>query len=235
MNPKNSMTTKPTIKHARKVIDVVSCGLSQGLGVQKPGEMCIEAAVCYAFGLPHGDAPECVGNMVRNTKIKLNDSDWSSKEARAKGMIRIAVAQLGSNTIDQNAFAETLAELTIRRIVPIALRKEAIRFKGTARGKKLIQAADRCQAEGTKDAVIAAEQNCKDGTDALRIACYAKCACDGYAVDVVFAARILADMQKTPAARNKILSLIADLIEEALVKCKSPGCKWLYLLDKPIA
>jgi hypothetical protein len=47
--------------------------------------MCVEAAVCYALGLPHSDNPPCVGYAVRQYKIRLNDSNWSSNEARAKG------------------------------------------------------------------------------------------------------------------------------------------------------
>lgn len=82
---------------ARKVLETVDAGLSSGLGVQKPGKMCVEAAVCYALGLPHGDNPPCVGVAVRAFKIRLNDSGWSSPEARAKGMRKLAIAQLGSD------------------------------------------------------------------------------------------------------------------------------------------
>ena len=58
--------------------------------------MCVEAAVCYAYDLPHSDKPPCVGNAVREFKIRLNDCNWSSSKARARGMRRIAIAQLGS-------------------------------------------------------------------------------------------------------------------------------------------
>ena len=43
-------------KVAKRVLEVVDAGLSSGLGNPKPGEMCVEAAVCYALGLPHGDS-----------------------------------------------------------------------------------------------------------------------------------------------------------------------------------
>jgi hypothetical protein len=102
---------------AIKVRDTVACGLSHGLGIQKPGEMCIEAAVCYAYGLPHNDNPPCVGVAVRRFKIRLNDSKWSSPQARAKGMIGIAIAQLGSNEIDQKEFAKRVTLKTINQII----------------------------------------------------------------------------------------------------------------------
>ena len=89
------------------------------------GQMCIEAAVCFALGLPHGDEPPCVGKAVREFKIKLNDCNWSSNAARAKGMRKLAIAQLGSDVIDQVRFAELLALKTIQRIVPKAMRVAA--------------------------------------------------------------------------------------------------------------
>ena len=45
---------------ARKVLDVVDAGLVKGMGVPEPGKMCVEAAVNYAMGAPHGDQPTCV-------------------------------------------------------------------------------------------------------------------------------------------------------------------------------
>ena len=90
---------------ARKVLSIVDAGLVDGKGNPIPGQMCVEAAVCYALGLPHGDNPPCVGQAVRAFKIRLNDSEWSSAQARAAGMRKLAVAQLGSDTVDQAKFA----------------------------------------------------------------------------------------------------------------------------------
>ena len=58
---------------AAKVLDVVDHGLCSGKGEPIPGKMCVEAAVCFALGEPHGDSPSCVGTAVRAVKIKLND------------------------------------------------------------------------------------------------------------------------------------------------------------------
>lgn len=78
---------------AAKVLATVDAGLVQGIGIAEPGAMCIEAAVCYAMGLPHSDRPTCVGEAVRAFKIRLNDSQWSSDKARAEGMRKLAIAQ----------------------------------------------------------------------------------------------------------------------------------------------
>jgi hypothetical protein len=81
---------------AEKVVEVVSKGLVCGMGEPKPGQMCVEAAVCYAMGLPHSDNPPCVDSYVRDVKININDQEWSSKKARAEGLKKLAIAQLGS-------------------------------------------------------------------------------------------------------------------------------------------
>ena len=76
---------------AAKVLATVDAGLVAGVGVPEPGKMCVEAAVCYAMGLPHGDNPTCVAPKLRWLKIRLNDSRWSSPQARAQGMRRLAL------------------------------------------------------------------------------------------------------------------------------------------------
>lgn len=45
-----------TRKIAVRVLEVVDAGLVSGVGSPEPGKMCVEAAVCYALGLPHGDS-----------------------------------------------------------------------------------------------------------------------------------------------------------------------------------
>src|SRR4051812_25945436 len=100
-----------TAEVAQKVLTAVDAGLVKGVGKPKPGQMCVEAAVCYALGLPHGDDPDCVSRALRSLKIRLNDSSWSSDAARAKGLRRLAVAQLGSRVaIDDQEFAKHAAE-----------------------------------------------------------------------------------------------------------------------------
>ncbi len=132
---------KITSEIVSKVLDVVDVGLSCGIGEPTPGSMCVEAAVCYALGEPHGDQPSCVHAVVRRFKIKLNDANWSSNEARAQGMRRVAIAQLGSLRINPVAFVKYVSEQTIRRILPIILRQQGFEKE-----------ALRCEIEGTKQA-----------------------------------------------------------------------------------
>lgn len=119
--------TKPVINRevARKVLETVDKGLIRGVGKPTPGSMCVEAAVCYALGLPHSDDPMCVGSAVRTFKIGLNDANWSCPAARAQGLRRVAIAQLGSDLIDQQKFVEELTLQITKQIVPIALRAVA--------------------------------------------------------------------------------------------------------------
>ena len=65
------MTIQITKEIAAKVLTVVDAGLSKDLGNPALGEMCVEAAVCFALDLPHGDDPKCVSYAVRNLKICL--------------------------------------------------------------------------------------------------------------------------------------------------------------------
>lgn len=106
-----------------KVIETVDAGLVIGMGIPKPSQMCVEAAVNYAMGLPHGDRPTCVSPVIRRLKINLNDRVWSwswsgegDKKVRAKGLRRLAVAQLGTAdfTPEQNLeFAQRYAKAVL--------------------------------------------------------------------------------------------------------------------------
>lgn len=108
----------------KKILSLLNHGLTKGLGKPKPGEMCIEAAICYAFGEPHNDKPSCVALTLAQCKILINDANWSSNKARADGLKRLAIAQLGTkNTIDEKLFVEKLALMTVNTILPSLLRK----------------------------------------------------------------------------------------------------------------
>ena len=138
---------------AKKVLDTVDAGLSYGLGRPVPGEMCVEAAVCYALGLPHGDDPQCVAPALRALKIALNDKHWSSPAARAKGMRRIAIAQLGTaGTLNEKEFVSRVAETTIRKVVPRALRAASLLHPGQEHKDALESAAKQCETDGSQAA-----------------------------------------------------------------------------------
>jgi hypothetical protein len=146
-----------TEKVARKVLETVDAGLVSGVGIPQPGQMCVEAAVCYALGLPHGDDPECVSRALRTLKIKLNDASWSSDGARAKGLRRLALAQLGSwGAFNDAEFVKRCAGLVIRKQLPAALRAAATVQSTEKHRDALIAAAERCEREGSKTTAAAA-------------------------------------------------------------------------------
>lgn len=214
---------------ARRVLEVVDAGLVNGLGVPEPGRMCVEAAVCFAMGLPHSDEPTCVGSAVRRFKIRLNDSRWSSDAARTNGMRKLAIAQLGSDQISQQAFRDLVAEGCIRRVLPIALRAAASvnpKFADTLEIK-----AKHCETEGTKEAAKSASRvagNARtyaDTTAAAYAAAYAYAAADNYAYAYTYVYGI------TDAARDNILNTVADIGLQALIQLNSPGCQYLHLTE----
>jgi hypothetical protein len=151
--------TQATKETAEKIIELLGRGLTKGMGRPEPGKMCVEAAVCYAMGLPHSDAPVCVSWAIRAFKIRLNDAPWSSNKARATGMKRLAIAQLNSaGAIDDKEFAKRLAELSIRKAVPSALRAVAKIKKLEAFKEELEAAASRCETEGTRQSALDARE-----------------------------------------------------------------------------
>ena len=214
---------------ARKVLVTVDAGLVSGIGEPTPGSMCVEAAVCYAMGLPHSDRPTCVGSAVRAFKIRLNDSRWSSNAARTSGMRKLAIAQLGSDAIDQKAFAKIVVEKIIRQIVPIALRAAASRNPKHAEALEV--AAVRCENEGTGSAA-------RNARDVARAA-YAAAAAYAYAYAyAAAAAAAAADADAdadadaaAAAARDSVFNKTAEIGLAALIELKSPGCDYLWLTD----
>jgi hypothetical protein len=139
--------TAITIEVARKVLEVVNAGLVSGMGKAIPGQMCVEAAVCYAMGEPHSDRPTCVAPSLRALKIRLNDSSWSSDRARTDGLRRLALAQLGSaGFLDESEFIQRILGVVIRKTFPVAFRAVAGVTKDEGRKAKWMGLASRCEA-----------------------------------------------------------------------------------------
>ena len=243
---------------ARKVLDTIDAGLSSGVGNPKPGEMCVEAAVCYALGLPHGDDPECVSRAVRSLKITLNDKQWSSNKARAKGLRRLGLAQLGSRGhIDDRDFSRRVATFAIRTCVPSALRHAASIHSDPSHQKRLRGMADKCEhkptkvnlLEALKSATYAAAHaayaaDCASAYAAAYAVYAADCAYAGgraavyaaYAADAAdYAADASADASASAkkSARDKSLADFAEGVVQILIEMKAPGCQWLALTEEP--
>ena len=229
-----------TIEHARRVLEVVDHGLAHGVGTPIPGRMCVEAAVCFALGLPHGDDPPCVGQAVRAFKIRLNDSRWSSDKARANGMRRVAIAQLGSDHIDQHEFRKEVAVQTVRQIIPIALRAAA--KMNPAHAETLEACALACEVAMDLSAARVATRAAQDKATEVRAAAadaaYAAADAAAYAADAAdaadaaYAAYAAAYAAYAAYARDSVLSKAAEIACQALVKLGSKGAQWLFLADE---
>ena len=178
-----------TRETAEKIIELLGHGLTSGKGSPKPGQMCVEAAVCYAMGLPHSDEPVCVSPAIRAFKIKLNDSAWSSNRARAEGMKRLAIAQLNSaGAVDDLEFVKRIVDLLIRKSVPFALRAIAT-VKGHAAFKdRLEAAANRCETEGTRQSALGARDLAREACAAAYAAAHAAAYADAAADAAAYAA-----------------------------------------------
>ena len=200
--------TEPLI---RKLLATVDAGLTAGVGVPEPGKMCVEAAIAFALGEPHSDGPTCVHPVVRAGKIALNDCAWSSDLARAQGLRRVAIAQLGSTKIDYVKYVTLLAQYTHDEIVPLAAEsaKTAAEYAESAAqyAEYAAQSAAQSAAESAQTAQYAAQS--------AKAARYAKTA--------QYAAQ---------SDRDAALRLSADLMVRALKECGSPGCEWLWLCDE---
>jgi hypothetical protein len=200
-------------------------------------QVCIEAAICEAMGLPHGDDPKCVAGSVRSFKIRLNDSPWSSPAARAAGLHDLGLAQLGSlGIVNDVEFNKKLAEKTIRVLLPTLFR-EIFPDKYSA-STELLKAADRCEAEGTAEAARAAAfaayyavNNAAywsaywASTSTSTSTSSAALASNDAAASAAFAD---AARKFNPSSDpDKYLKLSAKLVLEILTELKSPGVELL--------
>ncbi len=238
-----------------KLLGIVDAGLTNGLGVQEPGRFCVEAAVCYALGLPHGDDPLCVAPALRSLKIRLNDSRWSSDQARAKGLRRLAVIQLGSKGhLNAKEFATRCAVLAIKTSVPIGLRAAASIHKDPKHVQALRDAANRCETEGSRQSVLDAREVARSarrdadaasaayaaaatGAAAYAAAAYAAAAADAAdasAAAAAYAADAAADASAA-AARDKSLADFAEGVVQILIEMKVPAIRWLALTELEVA
>ena len=212
---------------ARKVLRIVDKGLVKGLGDPEPGKMCVEAAVNYAMGFPHGDQPKCVGSEVRVFKIALNDSWWSSDKARTKGMRKLAIAQLGSDTLDQSVFAEKVGYRCMTTVLPVIVENALKEDKNNKFVKKYVNQEELA-------IVIGKLKKAKDFEDAKGLTQKVWDIYSAYAYASAYASASTsasAYAKKNPKFWDKVLNLIAKAGLDTLIEMKSPGTKWLDLCN----
>jgi hypothetical protein len=234
-----------------KVLETVDAGLVSGLGIPKPGSMCVEAAVCYALGLPHGDDPQCVAPSVRALKIRLNDSNWSSSFARAHGLRKLAVLQLGTkDALDEIEFAKRttvfVVNVTLADLLELKYPEQA---KACRKAKTLEEAANAATyaanaaasaanaaasaADAATYAANAAASAADAATYAAAAATYAAAAATYAAYATYTAATYAAATYAASAATNfdEVLQKFSDGIADILIDMGVPAVKFLKLLD----
>lgn len=194
----------------KRVIQVVDKGLTAGEGKPIPGQMCVEAAVAYAFGEPHSDHPKCVSEAVRNVKIGLNDVEgWGTSRTRAAGLRRVAVAQLGSEgVIKASIFYDELDKLIKQRFATDDAVTEAF---------KTVPTLNLTDTYAVKQFLITVER-------ALNKRAKVNVRDQG----VAFAVGQVSGLRGLE--RNLIA---AEITTQALVNLGSPGAKFLYLTNTP--
>lgn len=143
---------------AENVLALIDQGLLAGLGRPTPGQMGVEATACYALGLPHSADPGCIEHCLRHLVGGLNDCDWSSPQARARGLRRLGVAQLGTQgVLNTKAFSALVVRLTLPHVSK-GLRAVASIFRTLSHHDALSAAADRCERESTLLSYIGAQR-----------------------------------------------------------------------------
>jgi len=233
---------KLTKELVQKVIDTVNAGLTRGKGEAIPGRMCVEAAVCYAYGIPHSDHPPCVGESVRDFKVVLNDAKWSSNKARAKGMLKLSIAQLNSNSINQEEFNKRLIIKIVNKIISQLTTKYtpelAEQFKVVSNMQEVMVLCGKLS--GVAEDIGTANGDGAFGDNgwlaAWVAADYARMAAGAtdyvHSISPMYAgyAATYAARSLSYTNRDEILTQAAGLCLEVLQELKSPGCEYLYLI-----
>ena len=223
--------TEVTLETARNVAEVVGKGLCSGLGKPEPGKMCVEAAVCYAMGLPHSDEPP-VSDSVRAAKIQLNDSQWSCDQARGNGMLAVAVGQLGSkDAVDDLKFAEMFLWRVVREIVcprfdKIGLPEHAEAMKSAdtlVSLERSAKAAEAAAAASVYAASVAARAVSYGSAHAYAAISYAAEGSAYFADGSANAAAFYAVNAAAHTATDETLTQTAGILMDCLRECGSPG------------
>ncbi len=121
---------------------IAARGFCSGMGASEDGQVCVRQAYNLACGRGiSDDCDPCTDYGLHRVLMRLNDSlRWPSPEDRATGLGPLLFASLGTaGKLDRKKFAKRYAELTIQRVLPIALRLAGLEKE-----------AVRCEKEGTE-------------------------------------------------------------------------------------
>jgi hypothetical protein len=127
-------------------------GITQGVG--KKQQFCVEAAIDMATKGNDADPnqaeddPPCVDSDLRSFKIDLNDQDWSSPRARARGLRDVGIAQLGTanRNFSFGRFISDLSERLTAQLIERIYAKDGA--KGVAESISTLQEFENCSDSG---------------------------------------------------------------------------------------
>jgi hypothetical protein len=109
------------------------------------------------------DDPDGVLPDLRDIRNALARAPWSCPVSQQAAMRRLAIAQLGSASLDAEDFRARVLDLTIRRALPSALRGAA--GVNSKHATALLYAAEQCEDAGTTDAVEQARQAARSASN----------------------------------------------------------------------
>ncbi len=207
-------------KLVKSIISLVNKGLVSGIGDPAPGQMCVEAAVAYAMGENHNDHPRCVDDALCDFKIEMNDYSsslygWDDELDRARGLRRLAVAQLGTNN---RRFSYRLFESKLSDRV-----RAAVRAKFDADGPTLEDISWRVVEAKCLDDLTAVIGELETYKNRFEEAGFEDDA--GQSIDP----RDIAD-ELFASDLNKALHWVCEQAVQVLVEMKTPGSQYLHLV-----
>jgi len=208
-----------TREDAVRVLEIVDQGLSFGLGNPVPGQMCVEAAVCYALSLPHNDDdPFCVSPALRALKIRLNDANWPDNKSRAKGMRKLTILQLGTKDIlNEKEFINKVTISTVKKLLPEMFKQ--FKKNGIDISEFEIE-INACKKVKTRKDAREVALAIKYKTNKIKFVSY-----------TAYAAAY-ADAATAKSSHFHILTFFAEMVSEILIEMNVPAIQWLDLLKK---
>lgn len=201
----------------------VLCTVDQGLvrfgcikGRYRPGNLCVQECVSLTLG-NNGYKPPCVGDDVNNFLVYLNDINFRSVEKRTKTLRKLAIAQLGSDIIDQDEFMNYMMINTVKKILPRVI----IGTDDISTDLK-----NKCHnVETIKDANYIYSQLCKHNCEMIPGA-----GASLYALSIKNSRfNIKYNKDQYCQLHFDMIDTSVELAIEALTNLKSPGTKYLYL------
>jgi hypothetical protein len=211
---------------ALRVLGVLKKGIVNGLGNPIPGQMCVEAAVSYAMGYEHSDKPRCVSDYISDLKIALNDRIWSSNFVRARGLRRVAIAQLGSDEIEDSDFAEAFYRAFLRRLLPVYTKLSRIK-KRNLKQNSTFQIAEKAITNILRD--IADGEYPSDGES---LADQADDILSSLNLRQALGLKGGLKVAHKPRYRSRVFAYIAEVAVDALKATGAKGTRYLYLIKK---